>query len=191
MSVAPGVAVATARPHNAEVIATLRAYNNAHGIDTPHGEECGCLCRPPPSSGNPLRKESYLTAFRVGVCQLCVEAMLCFITLGYIYIIPSLGTWLLMSFFISIVGVSSAICCCPSQQGWKTNFNMSFVAFVIRLLLGIVCILIAMNSNDYDTRAPGRRPFIIRGPVESGNPVHTILKLDGSGSVLNADITES
>lgn len=144
MSFARGVPVATARPHNAELMAQLRAqYTTPRDQD----DECGCLCRPPPSGGNSLRKESYHTAWRVGVCQIAVEAMLCFITIGYVYLLPSLGVWLLMSFFVSLVGVSSAICCCPSQQGWRTNFNLSIIAFVMRVIIGFVCFFM-LTSND-------------------------------------------
>jgi hypothetical protein len=148
------VPIATARPHNVHVIATLRAFNNAHGYSNPDGrdEECGCLCRPPSAGTNRFRRESYLTAFRVGVCQICVESLLCFITLGYVYLLPSLGIWLLMSFFISLVGVSSAVCCCPSQQGWKTNLQMSVIAFMMRLLIGTICLYVASSTKDFDTR---------------------------------------
>lgn len=124
-------------------------HNTYHG---PREEECGCYCAPPAIGGSAVNRDRMLTAFRVGVVHLCVESLLCFITMGYVYLLPSIGMWLLFSFIFSIGGVSTAICCCPSRHGWRTNLSFTRGAYVMRFMVGLVCVVLAVRSSSGDVK---------------------------------------
>ena len=125
---------------------------SANGND--NSSDCFCGCVPP---GNKQNRDRFITVFRIGILQIITETILLFITLGYEYLYPPVGVWLLLSFFITIIGVSIAICCCPSHTGWKSNLVLSTIAYTVRIVLAIACIAIMSTSGSNLNKAVASR----------------------------------
>ena len=81
-----------------------------------------------------------------------VESLMCFVALGYTYLLPVIGLWLLFSFALSLVGVSIAVCCCPTVGGWRKAYWCSGIAYAIRVLLLAACTLLLSASNNNSVR---------------------------------------
>ena len=117
-----------------------------------NSSDCFCGCVPPGP-----KQHRFVNVFRVGILQIITETVLLFVTLGYVYLYPPVGVWLLLSFLLTIIGVSIAICCCPSHTGWKSNFVMSAIAYTVRIILAIACIAIMSSTGSTKDKAVASR----------------------------------
>ena len=109
---------------------------------------CGCYCMPPAAEPNSIQQDMYLTAFRVGVIQVCVDLLLCLAAVAYAHLIPVLGWSLVCSFTVSVIGASCAVCCCPTRYGWTLAFRLCLVGFIIRVLNALAGGAVMLTVTD-------------------------------------------
>lgn len=130
------------QPQQAVVVVALGASDHSDL------EDCGCYCRPP-VDGSSRGHNKYEAAFRLGSFQVTVESFLCFFSFLCIGIVPSIGFWIFISFVLTLMGASIAICCCPTQHGWNTCYNLTLAGVGIRCTMFIVCIIVWIATDVY------------------------------------------
>lgn len=82
------------------------------------------------------------TVIRFGIFHMCVESVLLII----VFVVASLnivfGGLVFLASFLSLIGASIALCCCPNPVGWTWNVILHSIAFAIRLLTFIFILII-------------------------------------------------
>lgn len=86
---------------------------------------------------------------RFGIFHMCIESVLLII----IFVVASLnivfGGLVFLASFLSLIGASIALCCCPNPVGWTWNVILHSIAFIVRLLTFIfILIVIGMSPNQ-------------------------------------------
>lgn len=108
-------------------------------------QECGCYCRPPRG------RESFLAIFRIGVFQIAWDFILLFFSLIFLHLWRVCGDFLVFAFVFSLIGSSIAVCCCPTQNGWRANIALQVLSLILRGIVAIVCIVYIAITNKPNT----------------------------------------
>ena len=105
------------------------------------GQSCTCRCAPLPSEGG-----EFHCVYRLGVAHCMVESFLVIVT--FLIIAGNIfGFFVFLASFLSLIGVSICVCCCPNYVGWSYNVLLQSLAFLIRFIVAIIFIAMISSSS--------------------------------------------
>ena len=95
-----------------------------------YSDACTCKCAPVPSANG-----RFNCVFFFGIFHIVVELVFCFILFILLTVDALIGAFVFLASFLSLIGASMAICCCPNYVGWASNVTLHSIALFIRLVV--------------------------------------------------------
>lgn len=112
-------------------------------------QECGLLCRPPRG------RESFVTIFRLGSFHIVLDIALLFVTYLFLHLWYVAGIFIFISFVCTIIGSSIAVCCCPTENGWRANVALQTISYITRGVDAVAILAKVFTTNKHNTVVAG------------------------------------